>query len=780
MSSYRSLAAAFFLAVGLAFGAGSAAAQCEHPWFPHRAVPDTFDLQTALDLNGRGLLELVGLRTDTHRLELVTFDDAPQPTGTVLFASDVGLALAAADFDGDGDADLMIHRPSAGALRILFNDAGTLVEGPDIDAPDGYICATDFDTDGDQDIALASNGLVSVYLNDGAAGFAAGPSIPLGEFALGVHPAALDADGRPDLIAYLSVAGVATAFPVRQTVAGQLEAGPGVAARLRAVGDADADGYTDIVALPVNLHRGNGAGGFLGPAQIAPGYDEAKHLADLDHDGDPDLIANTLDGDLRVLANNGSGAFTEMPGDVGRDPAWGPVITPDMDGDGNPDLVTGRYAGTDIWTGNGDGTFAGNPPVPLFGGQIRRIACADLDGDGDTDVIAVGDPVMNGSQRSLVALANNGDGVLTQFAGTALPAADYLETPVLADLDADGDPDAALIVNDQVVILENTPADPFTTTHTLAYEFDADPGLVLFGTDLNNDGLTDLVAPGRDGPLGGVRIFLNDGGLAFTPSLAPTTNGYDTVLAAADFDRDGNADVLLGDSGRGPIAICFGNGDGTLTPRFLYENTNYDFSHGYTADLNADDAPDLVLQEVARDRFYVLLNDGFGGLYASQNHRGYNQARGIGVGDLNGDGPDDLAVGQALVYDAAGVFLADTTGHLDEPIPFTTGLVELRGTQIADMNGDGAGDIVIAGNASQYGGGAVAISMNPCTPPPCPADFNHDGAVNTSDFVAFLNAWAHQRNQDCTGGGCSADFNDDGQVDTSDFVAFLNTWAQGC
>jgi hypothetical protein len=54
----------------------------------------------------------------------------------------------------------------------------------------------------------------------------------------------------------------------------------------------------------------------------------------------------------------------------------------------------------------------------------------------------------------------------------------------------------------------------------------------------------------------------------------------------------------------------------------------------------------------------------------------------------------------------------------------------------------------------------------------CEADFNGDGAVNTLDVLAFLNAW--------TAGDGRADFNGDGSVNTLDVLAFLNGWAAGC
>ncbi|MBK7404875.1 MAG: choice-of-anchor B family protein [Phycisphaerales bacterium] len=54
----------------------------------------------------------------------------------------------------------------------------------------------------------------------------------------------------------------------------------------------------------------------------------------------------------------------------------------------------------------------------------------------------------------------------------------------------------------------------------------------------------------------------------------------------------------------------------------------------------------------------------------------------------------------------------------------------------------------------------------------CLADFNHDGAVDTLDVLAFLNAW--------TAGDSAADTNGDGTINTMDVLAFLNAWTSGC
>ncbi len=86
----------------------------------------------------------------------------------------------------------------------------------------------------------------------------------------------------------------------------------------------------------------------------------------------------------------------------------------------------------------------------------------------------------------------------------------------------------------------------------------------------------------------------------------------------------------------------------------------------------------------------------------------------------------------------------------------------------------GKDKIVAAGWAWSFGNGFGDLHLAAYSDPAlgCDADFNADGAVNTLDVLAFLNAWS--------AGDMSADFNADGAVNTLDVLAFLNAWSAGC
>ncbi|HZW08737.1 MAG TPA: GC-type dockerin domain-anchored protein [Phycisphaerales bacterium] len=84
------------------------------------------------------------------------------------------------------------------------------------------------------------------------------------------------------------------------------------------------------------------------------------------------------------------------------------------------------------------------------------------------------------------------------------------------------------------------------------------------------------------------------------------------------------------------------------------------------------------------------------------------------------------------------------------------------------------GDVWTVGQFYDLGlGSTIAIAERlRCDAGGCDADFNADGAVNTLDVLAFLNAWSAN--------DPNADFNRDGTINTQDVLAFLNAWTAGC
>jgi FG-GAP-like repeat/RTX calcium-binding nonapeptide repeat (4 copies) len=221
-----------------------------------------------------------------------------------------------------------------------------------------------------------------------------------------------------------------------------------------ATGDFDADGDFDLMTAnstdnTVSILRNDGTGNFAAPVTFAAGDDSfISDVADLDGDGDSDLVltntvelnlntAITLGNTISVLRNNGDGTFAS-PEDWTVGNGVLDVTSADLDGDGDLDVVTANRGDNtlSVLRNNGDGTFA-TPTQLAVGDNPTDVVAGDLDGDGDLDLA---NSNFRGSNISV--LYNNGDGTFGQPTYVTTDQYPGLSTPT--DLDGDGDLDLAL------------------------------------------------------------------------------------------------------------------------------------------------------------------------------------------------------------------------------------------------------------------------------------------------------------------------------------------------
>ena len=296
------------------------------------------------------------------------------------------------DLDGDGDLDLVIGivggfcSSTANLTENLFflENTGTPAE-PDYDERTGRLIAS-------VDVGRAS------------------------------YPAFADLDGDGDLDML-----VGSAFNPR-------DGGPerGSLVLFENTGSASAPQYRladdDFLALDVDF-----------AAHYAPAF------GDLDGDGDLDLVVGTFSGKMAYLENTGDGFTLAVEALSGLD--VGSVATPtlgDLDGDGDLDLVVGDFAGRLVHFRND-----GSPTLPDFAeaalpgldgfdaGRFSAPHLADADGDGDLDLFV-------GTEADGVRFFRNiGTPASPKFEEEALdPGAFRMNaSPAVADLDGDGDPD---------------------------------------------------------------------------------------------------------------------------------------------------------------------------------------------------------------------------------------------------------------------------------------------------------------------------------------------------
>jgi len=173
-----------------------------------------------------------------------------------------------------------------------------------------------------------------------------------------------------------------------------------------------------------------------GPLYDCPAGQGASDT-DYDGDGDIDVIACNRDGDLNIVRNDGGfNSFTMIePASIGiRHRAYSGVTTADIDSDGDLDmiLVDGDDEGH-LYYNDGDGTFSFGRSFSKIDGYMAGLA--DLDNDGDLDLVFAGDKK---------CYLNDGSGVFVN--GPAVPVSGINDPRAIAfaDIDNDGDPDFAV------------------------------------------------------------------------------------------------------------------------------------------------------------------------------------------------------------------------------------------------------------------------------------------------------------------------------------------------
>jgi len=165
--------------------------------------------------------------------------------------------------------------------------------------------------------------------------------------------------------------------------------------------------------------------------------------------------------------------------------------------------------------------------------------------------------------------------------------------------------------------------------------------------DFNGDGIPDLVTVNN--PNNSISIFLGNGGGGFTATAAsPIAVGSSPIYAAVgDFDGDGVQDIAIANTSDITITVLRGLGTGAFTP---FAGSPFDSEAGSNGplsvsvgDFNGDGIQDLVVGN-SDATLSVFLGNGSGGFTLHSSPTVGNQPGSIAVGDFNGDGIEDLAV----------------------------------------------------------------------------------------------------------------------------------------
>lgn len=295
------------------------------------------------------------------------------------------------------------------------------------------------------------------------------------------------------------------------------------AGTLAAVADLDGDGWPDVVLKEGSVGRVyRNEGGVPGGAPVLelPGL-EALTLASLD------------DGPVRLLVAAGGRLTSHL--------VYGNARGLRLD---VATLHDGGIADGGAAEGEGEGADeAPWWPIPA----ARALLTGDFDGDGRTDVVVSTASAPNGvALRLFLNRAGGLEEVPGGLPGGPLKVARWLAA---ADVDGDGDLDLLAVGDGQDRLLLNDGSAHFFDGTVALFPVDDSVGTSLSMVDLNRDGRLDAVV-GNDGAT--PRLYVNDGRGRFfdkTPLLPVTSRTLAAVLTA-DVDDDGDDDVVF--IGRGP------------------------------------------------------------------------------------------------------------------------------------------------------------------------------------------------------------------------------------
>ena len=411
-----------------------------------------------------------------------------------------------------------------------------------------------------------------------------------------------------------------------------------------------------------------------------------------------------------------------------------------MNGDGKPDLVISNYNDNTVsvflnTTSPGATTpdFA-LPQTFAAGSNPSGLAVGDVNGDGRPDLV-----IPDASANSVTVLLNTtapGSTTVSFAAAQSFATGLYPNWVGLGDINGDGRLDiiTANVSSNTVSVLLNTTASGSTVPSFAAqqtFAVGAGPSSLVVG-DINGDGKPDIVVADQNSNTVSVLVNTTTTGsstASFATQQTFVTGSGPVYPALADINGDSKPDIVVANyNSSGTVSVLLNTTTlGSNVASFAAAVTVATTSDPCAAvgDINGDGRPDLLVASIGSSTITVLENTTVPGSNTPSFTAVQTFATGTDpylmvLGDINGDGKTDLAFSntgsntvQVLLNSTPAGALAPSFGSQQT---LATGSYPELGA-LADFNGDGKPDIVVANQNSN----TVSVLLNttaPGGPPP--------------------------------------------------------------
>ena len=595
-------------------------------------------------------------------------------------------SIEAGDIDGDGDLDIIGGTTGTNGVVWIdnVNGTGSSWNTQVVDTTLGLVfdaAPGDIDGDGDVDIVAASNldSDLAWFENDGSAGTWTRRDIDV-TFggASSVFVVDLNDDGLLDVLATGDAADDVTWFEnlgggltwSEHTIDASFDS-----AKDAFPGDFDGDGDLDVVATGDFVGRvtwwenSNGAGTSWIERTIDASFSGGLSVfgGDLDGDGDMDVAAASEGGDvINWYENNGDGtSWVEEAVDPLFNGAHG-VFAADIDGDGDLDLAGASRNDNDIVyyenvIGEGGvGNWNKNILATAFS-SARGVAAADVDGDGDVDVLGASSTLGELAWWENETVHRSATFPIENVLDDSLNGARSVDS---GDLDGDGDRDLVVIARD---------------AGTVSWWKNLDRGISW---------VENIIAT-------------VEGGFGSTPD--PGEPGSEDLtmdevsVAVGDIDDDGDEDFVIAvESVDDVLWYENTNGDGSLWTEKIISTSFLGARQAVLADVDGDGDLDVLgAAAVAKDVTW-FENDGNGGTWTAHIvEDNYDRASSVTAADIDGDGDLDVVGAADTIDDITWWQNQNGTGTMwSAEIIIDPNYSGAAYVDVADVDGDGDVDVL--------------------------------------------------------------------------------------